>query len=140
MSAMGPIDHLGIAVRSIETALRFWKDSLGLPVSEPEEVASEGVRVVFVPLGESRIELLEPLGADSPIARFIAKKGEGIHHVCLRVTDIDGALAKLAQEGAEIIQPAPRVGAGGRRIAFVHPKSTGGVLLELKEVASPADS
>ena len=132
---IGIVDHLGVAVSSLRTALEFYRDALGLSASPPEEVASEGVRVVFLPLGESRIELLEPLTPDSPVARFIAKRGEGIHHVCLRVTDLDGAVAALQAKGVEIIPPLIRVGAGGRRIAFIHPRSTGGVLLELKEYA-----
>ena len=92
------------------------------------------MRVVFLPLGETRLELLEPLSADSPLARFLEKRGEGIHHVCVRVPDLDEAVASLRGRGMEIIPPEIRVGAGGRRIAFVHPRSTGGVLLELKEV------
>jgi len=130
---IGVIDHLGVAVRSIETTLRFYRDTLGLTPAPPEEVPSEGVRVAFLPVGETRIELLEALGPDSPIARFIGKRGEGIHHVCLRVDDIEEAVAALSRAGAEVIPPAIRTGAGGRRIAFVHPRSTGGVLLELKE-------
>lgn len=129
----GIIDHLGVAVRSIDAALGFYRDALGLAPGPPEEVASEGVRVVFLPVGESRIELLEPIGEESPVARFIAKRGEGVHHICLRVSDLDEALASLAEAGSEVIPPATRVGAGGRRIAFIHPRSTGGVLIELKE-------
>ncbi|HKY32775.1 MAG TPA: methylmalonyl-CoA epimerase [Candidatus Polarisedimenticolia bacterium] len=131
---LGPIDHIGVAVASLDRALAFWRDALGAPAGPPEEVASEGVRVAFLPLGESRIELLEALGDDSPVARFIARKGEGIHHVCLRVADLKTALEDLKRRGAEIVPPEIRIGAGGRRIAFVHPRSTGGVLLELKEV------
>jgi len=127
------LDHLGIAVRSLETSLKFYRDLLGLEVQGPEEVAGEGVRIAFLPVGESTIELLEPIGPDSSIARFLAKRGEGIHHVCLRVPRIDEALAALRGKGAEIIEPAPRIGAGGRKVAFIHPRSTGGVLLELVE-------
>jgi methylmalonyl-CoA/ethylmalonyl-CoA epimerase len=130
----GPIDHIGVAVRSLETALTFWRDALGIQAGHPEEVAAEGVRVVFLPLGETRIELLEPLGPASPIARFLEKRGEGIHHICVRVTDLEASVAALRAGGAEVIPPDIRKGAGGRRIAFVHPRSTGGVLLELKEV------
>ncbi len=129
----GSIDHIGIAVSSIEQALRFWRDALGLAPGAPEEVPSEGVRVVFLPMGESRLELLEALGPTSPIAKFIAKRGEGIHHICFRVEDLDAALSALEERGARPIAPRTRIGAGGRRIAFVHPGSTGGVLLELKE-------
>ena len=134
MSAPGPLDHIGLAVASIDTALKFWRDCLGAEASAPEEVPSEGVRVVFLPLGETRIELLEPLGPSSPIARFLEKRGEGIHHVCVRVADLEASVTALEAAGAEVIAPRIRRGAGGRRIAFVHPRSTGGVLLELKEV------
>ena len=134
MSVPGPIDHIGVAVASIEAALKFWRDTLGATAGAPEEVPSEGVRVVFLPLGETRIELLEPLGPSSPIARFLEKRGEGIHHVCVRVADLEASVAALKRGGAEVIPPDIRRGAGGRRIAFVHPRSTGGVLLELKEV------
>jgi methylmalonyl-CoA/ethylmalonyl-CoA epimerase len=127
------IDHVGIAVSSIASALGFWRDALGLTAGEPEEVPSEGVRVVFLPMGESRLELLEALTPESPIARFIDKRGEGIHHICFRVADLESTLSALEQKGARPIAPRIRVGAGGRRIAFVHPGSTGGILLELKE-------
>lgn len=131
------IHHLGVAVRSLKEALSFYGETLGLKVTTVEEVPSEGVRVAFLPAGEARIELLEALGPDSPIARFIAKKGEGIHHICLEVADIEAKVAELTAAGAEIIAPAIRVGAGGHRIAFVHPRSASGVLVELKEVARP---
>ena len=131
------IDHLGIAVKSLEKSLVFYRDILGLPVEGPEEVATEGVRIAFLPLGESVIELLEPMQPDSSVARFLAKRGEGIHHVCLRVARIEESLASLRRKGAEIIEPAPRIGAGGRRVAFIHPRSTGGVLLELVESPDP---
>jgi methylmalonyl-CoA/ethylmalonyl-CoA epimerase len=134
MTSLGPIDHLGVAVASLDKALAFWRDTLGAPASAPEEVASEGVRVVFLPLGETRLELLEPLSPESPIARFLQKRGEGIHHVCVRVSRLDETVAALKLRGMEVIPPDIRTGAGGRRIAFVHPRSTGGVLLELKEV------
>jgi methylmalonyl-CoA epimerase len=130
---IGIVDHLGVAVSSLRSALKFYRDALGLAAGPPEEVAAEGVRVVFLPVGESRIELLEPLSPDSPVARFIAKRGEGIHHICLRVADLEPTVAALQAKGVEIIPPLIRVGAGGRRIAFIHPRSTGGVLLELKE-------
>ena len=127
------IDHLGIAVTSLERSLGFYREILGLKVVGPEDVPSEGVRIAFLPMGESTIELLEPTGPDSPIARFLAKRGEGIHHVWVRVEKIEETLATLREKGAEIIEPAPRIGAGGRKVAFIHPRSTGGVLLELVE-------
>jgi len=129
------LDHIGLAVRSIEESLRFYRDALGLEAGPPEDVATEGVRVVFLPVGTTRIELLEPLHDDSPVARFIRKRGEGIHHVCLLVADLEAAVASLEGRGAAILEPRIRMGAAGRRIAFVHPRSTGGVLLELKEPA-----
>ena len=127
------LDHLGIAVRSLDTALTFYRDALGLSAEGPEEVPAEGVRIAFLPVGESRIELLEPMSADTTVARFLDRHGEGIHHVCLRVADIDKAVADLKQRGAQIVPPDVRRGAGGRRVAFIHPRSTGGVLLELVE-------
>lgn len=127
------IDHLGIAVRSLAGSLGFYAGLLGTRAEGPEEVPAEGVRIAFFQAGESRIELLEPLGPGSPIARFLDKRGEGIHHVCFRVGSLDETLAALRGRGAEIIPPATRIGAGGRRIAFIHPRSTGGVLVELVE-------
>ena len=128
------IHHIGLAVRSLEESLAFYRDALGLKVTTTEEVPSEGVRVAFLPAGEPRIELLEAIGADSPIARFVAKRGEGIHHLCFQVADIEATVGRLRSRGTEIIEPAIRTGAGGSRIAFIHPRSANGVLIELKEV------
>jgi len=128
------IHHIGIAVKSLAESVPFYRDALGLEVASTEEVPSEGVRVAFLPAGEARVELLEALGPESPIARFVAKKGEGIHHVCFEVEDLEKSVAALRRGGAEIIEPSIRVGAGGHRIAFVHPRSTHGLLVELKEV------
>jgi methylmalonyl-CoA epimerase len=125
------IDHIGIATRGIEDAMTFYRDALGLDVTETEEVASQRVRVAMLPIGESRIELLEATTEDSPIARFLEKRGPGIHHIAVRVDDIRAALADLKQKGARLIDEEPRTGAGGCLVAFVHPSSTGGVLLEL---------
>jgi len=127
------LDHVGIAVRSLEEALRPYVDGLGLPVDGTEEVAGEGVRVAFLPVGETRIELLEPTAEDSPIARFIRRRGEGIHHLCFRVADLEAAMARLKEVGVPLVDQAPRPGAGGSRVAFVHPRGTGGVLIELTE-------
>ena len=134
---MMKIDHIGIATRGIEDALTFYRDALGLDVAETEEVADQKVRVAMLPIGESRIELLEATTEDSPIARFLEKRGPGIHHIALRVDDIRAALADFRQKGARLIDEEPRTGAGGCLVAFVHPSSTGGVLLEL--VQDPAD-
>jgi methylmalonyl-CoA epimerase len=128
---IGKIDHLGIAVRSIEAAMPLYTGMLGLELHEIEEVEDQKVRTAVFPVGESRIELLEPTSPDSPVAKFLEKRGEGLHHVALGVTDVAAALAKLKAEGAKLIDEAPRKGAGGAMIAFIHPKSTGGVLLEL---------
>jgi methylmalonyl-CoA/ethylmalonyl-CoA epimerase len=125
------IDHIGIATDGIEEAATFYRDVLGLDVGQTEEVAEQKVRVAMLPIGESRIELLEATSADSPISRFLAKRGPGIHHIAVCVDDIQAALGDLKKSGARLIDEEPRVGAGGCLVAFVHPSSTGGVLLEL---------
>ncbi len=127
------IDHIGIATRGIEDALGFWRDALGLEVKHTETVEEQGVRVAMLPVGEPRVELLEPTGPDSPVAKFLEKRGPGIHHVAVRVANIRAALARLKAEGARLIDEEPRVGAGGCLVAFVHPAASGGVLLELVE-------
>ena len=129
------IDHLGIAVKSLSSAKNIY-EKLGLPISQEETVEHEKVRLVMVRVGESRLELLEATTEDSAIARFIAKRGEGLHHVCLRVPDLATAVAKLKQEGARLVSDEIKTGAGGHRYIFVHPQSTGGVLLELVDDAA----
>ncbi len=124
------IDHLGIAVRSLDQALKFYQDQLGLPVSTRETVAHEKVHVAMLPLGEPRIELLEPTEPDSVIGKFLEKRGEGLHHVAIRVADLSGTAERLKASGARLMNE-PRAGAGGHLYVFVHPASTGGVLLEL---------
>jgi methylmalonyl-CoA epimerase len=124
------IDHLGIAVRSIDEALRFYQEVLGLPVSARETVAQEKVNVVMLSVGDSRIELLEPMEADSVIGKFLEKHGPGLHHVALRVPDLNAAVERLRASGARLMNE-PRAGAGGHLYVFAHPSSTGGVLLEL---------
>ena len=131
---MFQIDHLGIAVKSLTTAKSIY-EKLGLTISPEEIVAAEKVRVVMVPVGESRIELLEATSDDSAIAKFIAKRGEGMHHVCMKVPDLPAAVAKLKQDGVRLVSEEIKVGAGGHRYVFVHPASTGGVLLELVDSA-----
>jgi methylmalonyl-CoA/ethylmalonyl-CoA epimerase len=125
------IDHIGIATRGIEESLGFWRDALGLEVTHTETVEEQGVRVAMLPVGEPRVELLEPTGPDTPVAKFLEKRGPGIHHVAVRVADIRAALARLKAQGARLIDEEPRVGAGGCLVAFVHPAASGGVLLEL---------
>jgi methylmalonyl-CoA epimerase len=129
---MFTIDHLGIAVKSLAEAKAIY-EKLGLSVSPEETVEQEKVRLVMVPVGESRLELLEPTSEDSTIARFIAKRGEGLHHVCMRVPDLAAAVAKLKKDGVRLVSEEIRTGAGGHRYVFVHPSSAGGVLLELVE-------
>jgi methylmalonyl-CoA epimerase len=128
------IDHLGIAVKSLAAAKSIY-EKLGLPISEEETVEHEKVRLVMVPVGKSRLELLEATSDDSTIARFIAKRGEGLHHVCLRVPDLTAAVAKLKQGGVRLVSEEIKTGAGGHRYIFVHPQSAGGVLLELVDEA-----
>jgi methylmalonyl-CoA/ethylmalonyl-CoA epimerase len=125
------INHLGIATNGIEEALKFWSDSLGLENVHTETVEDQKVRVAMLPLGESRIELLEPTSDDSPISKFLEKRGGGIHHIAVEVEDIRQSLAKLKANGARLIDEQPRIGAEGCLVAFVHPSATNGVLLEL---------
>jgi methylmalonyl-CoA/ethylmalonyl-CoA epimerase len=135
------LDHIGIAVKDLQAALAFYRDALGLEIEPPEEVPSQHVRAHFVPVGEARdrgtagvkLELLEATAAESPIAKFIDKRGPGLHHITLRVPDIRAALAELKLRGARLIDEEPRPGAEGSLIAFVHPAATGGVLIELKQ-------
>ena len=129
------VDHLGIAVKSLAASKSIYQ-KLGLSVSPEETVEHEKVRVVMIPAGESRLELLEPTSDDSTVARFIAKRGEGLHHICLRVPDLAAAVERLKSEGARLVSDEIRTGAGGHRYIFVHPQSTGGVLLELVEGGS----
>jgi len=125
------IDHIGIATRGIDEAANFWLSALGVSAIETEEVADQKVRVAMLRIGESRIELLEATSDDSPISKFIEKRGPGIHHLAVKVDDIHTALGQLKENGARLIDTEPRRGAGGCLVAFVHPSSTGGVLLEL---------
>jgi methylmalonyl-CoA/ethylmalonyl-CoA epimerase len=125
------IAHIGVAVESIEAALTFYRDILGLEPGQPER--ADGARIVSLPFGDSEVELLEPEHPDSPIAKFLSRRGPGIHHVCYRVPDLDRALAACAAAGYRLVDQVPRTGTGRHRIAFVHPKSTAGILIELTE-------
>ncbi len=125
------INHLGIATKGIDEALKFWQDALGLENVHTEVVEDQKVRVAMLPIGESRVELLEPTSDDSPISKFLEKRGGGIHHVAVEVDDIAESLAKLKENGVKLIDEEPRLGAEGCLVAFVHPKSANGVLLEL---------
>lgn len=125
------IDHIGIATRQLEEGLALWRDALGLPVDATEEISEQGVRVAMLPIGDTHVELLEALSPDSSVGKFLAKRGPGIHHIAVQVDDINASLAELKSRGARLIDETPRIGAGGCLIAFVHPSTTNGVLLEL---------
>lgn len=127
------IDHIGIAVKSIDVGKTFWADALGLAFEGSETVAEQKVTTAFFPVGESEVELLESTAPDGPVASYIEKKGEGIQHVAFRVESLETALRELKEKGIRLIDEQPRMGAGGARIAFLHPKSTNGVLVELCE-------
>src|SRR5262249_41098850 len=130
------IQHLGVAVESIEEALAFWRDALGLELNGIEVVENQGVRVAMLPIGQSRIELLEATDAETPLGKFLAKRGPGIHHLCVEVNDIYAKLSELKTRGVRLINEQPVIGAGGALVAFVHPSSTGGVLIELTQKGS----
>ena len=125
------LDHIGIAVRSLDAARIY--AALGLSVEHVENVATQGVKTAFLSVGDANLELLEPLSPDSPVAKFIEKRGEGIHHICFRVTDLESHLERLKRQGFRLINEAPVPGAHGRRVAFLHPAAGNGVLIELSE-------
>jgi len=126
------LDHIGIAVSSIDEGAAFYR-ALGLVLEGIEEVAEQGVRVAFLPIGDTRLELLEPTGEESPIARHLERRGPGLHHLCVQVQDIEEAMERLRGQGYQLLSDQPQAGAHGCRVCFVHPKSTGGVLLELSQ-------
>lgn len=132
------IDHLGFAVASLQDGLAVWQDRFGLTASEPETVPGQGVRTAFLPAGDSRLELLEPTGPDTPVGRFLERRGPGFHHVCFLVGDLQATLDELQRRGVRLVDRRPRPGAEGALVAFVHPGSTGGVLVELKQAAGGA--
>lgn len=132
------VDHIGIAVHSIEEARPLY-EAMGLSIERIEDVPQEKVRVAFIDCGGTHLELLEPMGDDSPVARHLAKRGPGIHHLCLGSDDVDSDDRKLRDAGMQVLRPEPTVGAGGARVQFVHPKSTGGILLELSQPAEGRD-
>jgi methylmalonyl-CoA/ethylmalonyl-CoA epimerase len=125
------VDHIGIATHQLDDALALWRDALGLQVEFTEEVTDQGVRIAMLPVGETHIELLEPLSETSPVGKFLERRGPGIHHIAIKVTDIRASLASLKEKGTRLIDETPRKGAGGCLVAFVHPSSANGVLLEL---------
>ena len=128
------ISHIAIVVPELEHAMSFWVDTLGLPLAHVEHVEDQGVDVAFLPSGESEIELLEPISDDSGVARFMHSRGPGMHHICFEVDDIEETLARIKAAGVPLINEEPTIGTGGKKIAFVHPKGTGGVLVELYEL------
>ncbi len=127
------LDHIAIAVKSINESLAIWQELLGLNLLTTEEVPEQKVKVAILELGETHIELLEPISADSPVAKFIEKRGEGLHHIAIEVEDIKAELKKLKDAGTKLIDETPRTGAMGKKIAFIHPSGTNGVLIELTE-------
>jgi methylmalonyl-CoA/ethylmalonyl-CoA epimerase len=133
------IDHLGIAVRSISDSLAFYRDTLGLDLAATETVGDQGVEVALLPVGESRIELLEPVSEDTPVGRFIAKRGEGLHHICYEVDDLTSKMEELKSRGVRVLDGYPRRGAEGKLVAFLHPANANGVLVELVEKARTSE-
>jgi methylmalonyl-CoA/ethylmalonyl-CoA epimerase len=131
--AIKKIDHIAIVVPDIDAALAFWRDALGLELSHREEVPEQESLIAFLPAGESEVELVEPTTATSGIARYVARRGPGMHHICFEVDDIEATLARLKEQGVQLINEEPTIGANGKRVAFIHPKSAGGVLVELYE-------
>ena len=125
------VDHIGIATRSIEEGLAVWRDALGLKVDATEEIGEQGVKVCMLAIGDTHVELLEPLSDETPVGRFLAKRGPGMHHIAVEVADINTSLIELKNKGARLIDETPRIGVGGCLVAFVHPSSVNGVLLEL---------
>jgi methylmalonyl-CoA/ethylmalonyl-CoA epimerase len=134
------IDHIGVAVEEIEPALELYRDSFELTLAHREVVEDQGVEAVLLDVGENHVELLAPLGADTPVGRFLAKQGPGLHHVAYQVKDIDATLESLRQAGLQLIDQEPRAGIRGSRVAFMHPRATAGVLTEIVEPASGAGS
>ncbi len=134
MSLVKCINHVAIIVDDIDDALKFWRDALGLEVMHVEDVPDQDSIVAFLPTGDSEIELVKPTSDNSGVARFLDKRGPGIHHICLEVNDIESCLEKLDEHGIHLINPEPIIGTGGKRIAFIHPESTQGVLVELYEL------
>ena len=130
---MTKINHIAIVVENVNEALKFWQQALGLPLAHVEHNEDEAVDIAFLPLGESEIELIAPFTEDSGVAKYLAKRGAGMHHLCLEVEDVEAVMQRLVAGGAELINETPRTRPDGRRYAFVHPRSTGGVLLELYE-------
>jgi len=133
------INHVAVVVEDVQAAIGFWRDALGLPLQHTERNEAEAVEIAFLPVGEGEIELIQPITEDSGVARYLARKGAGLHHLCIEVEDIAAALERIAASGAELINESPRSRPDGTLYAFVHPKSTGGVLLELYQLPGGAN-
>jgi methylmalonyl-CoA/ethylmalonyl-CoA epimerase len=134
-AVLGRIDHIGVAVSDLDSAIALYEGTLGMPVAHRETVESQGVEAVLLDVGEGHVELLRPLGPDTPVGKFVERSGEGLHHVAYAVDDIEAALDRLKQQGVELIDSEPRIGIRNSRVAFVHPKATGRVLTEIVEPA-----
>jgi methylmalonyl-CoA epimerase len=132
----GLIDHVGVAVEDLDSALALYEGTFGMPVAHRETVSDQGVEAVLLDVGDGHVELLRPLGEDTAVGRFLARRGPGLHHVAYRVDDIDAALAQLRKQGVELIDSEPRTGIRASRVAFLHPRATGGVLTEIVEPAA----
>jgi methylmalonyl-CoA/ethylmalonyl-CoA epimerase len=132
---LGRIDHIGVAVEDLDAALKLYAETLGMPVVHRETVTEQGVEAILLDVGENHVELLAPLAPDTPVGKFLAKKGPGLHHVAYQVADIEATLAALKAAGTRLIDETPRIGIRGSRVAFVHPASTGGVLTEIVQPA-----
>ena len=134
MATIKRIDHIGILVDDLETTLSFWRDALGIELAKTADVPSESVQIAFLPVGASEIELVKPVTSDSGLARYLEKRGPGMHHLCLEVDDIQGMITRLLEHGVQMINTEPRLSDDGKKYAFVHPKSAGGVMVELYEL------
>lgn len=133
MPAIGKINHVAIVTDDLARSLTFWRDALGLPLAELRDVPAESAQIAFLPVGGGEVELVQPTDETSGMARFLARRGPGLHHICLEVDDLDAMLVQLAAQGVELINETPRRGADGKRYAFIHPRSADGVLVELYE-------
>lgn len=134
MAKIKRIDHIAVLVPDLDGPLSFWRDALGMDLTHVQDVPAEMAQIAFLPVGDSEIELVSPTTTDSGLARFLEKRGPGMHHICLEVDDIEGMLAQLKEKGIQLINEEPRTGPGGKRYAFIHPKSANGVMVELYEL------
>ena len=134
MSRITKINHIAVAINDIDSSLTFWRDALGLELAELRDVPAESAQIAFLPIGGTEVELVQPTTDDSGLAKYIEKRGQGLHHLCLETDDIEAMMAQLKEKGIQLINESPRTGTDGKKYAFIHPKSTGGVLIELYQV------